>query len=302
MSRTAAHSAKRLLLLVNPASRSGQAVSDALRAGIARLHEHGWQVQLEESQSPEHAVQLIGDSDADLVALGGGDGTISACAGALLKRSRPFAILPMGTANDLARSLGIESLDQAFSAILHGRTSPIDLGRLNNHYFFNVANLGLGVRVTEALTPEVKRRWGVLSYLKAVAEALTRRHQFKARIDVDGDVYRVRSMQLAVGNGRFYGGGNVVDEEATISDSTLHLYSLKPQSLLELVTLAPFLRLGRHRVSSRVFTASGSAINIETVPEGLEVHADGEPVAHTPVTIEVLGGVLEAVVAQEFSE
>ena len=287
---------KHLLILINPASRSGGTLSDQLQAGIARLREDGWDVVLKESQGPEDAATAIRDTQADLVALGGGDGTISGCAKALLERGGPFAVLPMGTANDLARSLGIESLEQAFSAILAGATSPIDLGQLGDDYFFNVANLGLGVQVTEALTPEVKRRWGVLSYLKAFSEALTRRHQFKVRLDIDGRQFRFRSMQLAVGNGRFYGGGNVVDERATIKDGRLHLYSLKPQSVVELFSLAPFLRVGRHRASGRIFTESGRVVKIETSPSGMGVHADGEPVARTPVTIQVHREALEAVV------
>lgn len=287
---------KQLLILINPASRSGGDCADQLQAGVSGLREEGWAVEVRDTDSPEDAATSIRDARADMIAIGGGDGTVSGCAKALVERGLPLAVLPMGTANDLARSLGIESLEQAFAAIRDGYTARIDLARLGNEYFFNVANLGLGVQVTEALTPDVKRRWGVLSYLKAVSEALTRSNQFKVRLVVDGQKFHIRSMQLAVGNGRFYGGGNVVHEQATISDGKLHLYSLKPQSLLELLSLAPFLRLGQHRVSRRVFTASGSEVAIETAPAAMEVHADGEPVATTPVCIRVEKGVIAAVV------
>ncbi|WP_043316669.1 lipid kinase [Microbulbifer sp. HZ11] len=292
---------KQLLVLINPASRSGGDRADQLDAGVSQLREAGWSVEVRETCGPEDAAASIHGARVDIVAIGGGDGTVSGCARALVERGLPFAVLPMGTANDLARSLGIESLEQSFKAIRDGRKTRIDLAQIGDEYFFNVANLGLGVQVTEALTPDVKRRWGVFSYLKAVSEALTRRNQFKVRLEIDGRKFRLRSMQLAVGNGRFYGGGNVVHEEATISDSRLHLYSLKPQGLLELLSLAPFIRLGQHRVSQRIFTESGAEVHIETSPPGMAVHADGEPVAKTPVSIRVVAGVIEAVVPSSAS-
>ena len=290
-----------LLILLNPSSRNGGEGEAEISEGITQLRSAGFSLEVVETKSPEHAEDTIRSncSRVDLVVLGGGDGTISACATALRECALPFAILPLGTANDLARSLGILSIEQAFSAIQSGKAVSIDLGEINGQYFFNVANLGLGVRVTEALTPEVKRRFGVFSYLKAVSEALTHRNQFRVALDVDGKRHHFRSMQLAVGNGRFYGGGNVIDEEATIDDGRLHLYSVKPQGLVELLTLAPVLRLGRHRVSARVFSASGQKMRIETRPTAMEVHADGEPVGQTPVTISVCPGVLTVLIPPE---
>ncbi|WP_299593231.1 lipid kinase [uncultured Microbulbifer sp.] len=301
MTLQCAFSGKNVLLLLNPSSRSGGEGEAEVTRGIEALRRAGCSVEVIETESPDHAERTIREQcdRVDLVALGGGDGTISACAGVLKDCKLPFAVLPLGTANDLARSLGILTLEQAFSAILSGHTATIDLAEINGQYFFNVANLGLGVRVTEALTPELKRRWGVFSYLKAVSEALTHRHQFRVDLDVDGKRHHFRSIQLAVGSGRFYGGGNVIDEAAAINDGLLHMYSVKPQGVMELLTLAPMLRLGQHRVSARVFSASGRKMRIDTRPSAMAVHADGEPVGQTPVTISVCADVLTVVVPEQ---
>lgn len=276
-----------------------------LAAGLEQLHAAGIEVEQVESGSVEETREAIRSrcGEFDLVIIGGGDGTISSAAGALLECRRPLAILPLGTANDLARSLGIGSdLARAFGVIAANHRTRIDLGEVNGHYFFNVANIGLGVHVTRELTDEVKRRWGVLSYFKAMGAALARSGQFRVRLKIDGRAHSLRSIQLAVGNGRFYGGGNVVDENATINDGLLNLYSVRPQRVWELVTLAPVLRGGRHDLVRRVFNAAGRAIEIETAPAHMEVHADGEPVTQTPATFKVHEKVLEVIVPREAPE
>lgn len=291
---------RRALLLLNPGSRQGASADrDAgLSDGIGRLEAAGLALEKIISRSAAESAQIIRArrDSTDLVILGGGDGTVSSCAEVLLDCSLPFAILPLGTANDLARSVGVNDLPQAFDAILSGQSVPIDLGVVNGHYFFNVANLGLGVRVTHELTPEVKQRWGVLGYLKALISAFVRHRHFLVEIRVGDQCHSVRSIQVAVGNGRFYGGGNAVAREAAIDDGMLHLYSLRPQTFLELLSLAPLLRGGHHDLVERVFTAEGRRLAIETNPPGMEVHADGEPVTRTPVTFSVKTAALTVMV------
>ena len=122
----------------------------------------------------------------------GGDGTISSMAGAIHDTQLPLAILPLGTANDLAKSIGIpDDLDQACEAIIAGHTRRIDLGKVNDHYFFNAVNLGLGTEITHELTQESKQQWGVLSYAKALLNAVRKRHAFTLNIGLDNRKLRV---------------------------------------------------------------------------------------------------------------
>jgi diacylglycerol kinase (ATP) len=283
------------LLIVNPNSRSG---SDAdMQEGIALLEAAGIQLINTTSNSAEQTRRLIVEHcrTIDLVILGGGDGTISSAAPVLYQHQLPFAILPLGTANDLARSLGMSGdLLEAFQLIVKNHRSRMNLGVVNGHYFFNAANIGLGVRVTHELTPEIKKQWGVFSYLAAVFAALKKNRKFRATIRVDGKTYKVSSIQLAVGNGRYYGGGNVIDEYSTIDDGKLCLYSVPPLTLWELLTLAPLLRNGKQRLTDKIFTASGQRIEINT-SRLREIHADGEPVSITPALFEVIPEALEVI-------
>ena len=292
----------RALLVLNPSSRSGSEAD--LDSGIASLRSTGMQVDLLHSGGPQETdAEIRRRREAlDLVIVGGGDGTVSSVARTLYECRLPLAILPLGTANDLARSLGIKDLQQAFAVIRANHRRSIDLGSVNDNLFFNVAHMGLGVSVTQALDDEAKKRWGVFSYLRAFFSAVARTRQFRVQITAEGDRYAQRSIQLAVGNGRYYGGGNVVHESARIDNARLCLYSLRPQGVWELLTLAPLLRGGRHDLARRVFTLSGRQIEIVTRPAGMEIHADGEPTTRTPATFKVLPGALEVVVPRDAPE
>lgn len=284
------------LLIINPGSRLGSEA--ALDEGLDRLLIAGIQVEQLVSTSPAESCDAVNNcrNKIDLVIIGGGDGTISSMAKILYECQLPMAILPLGTANDLARSLGVAtSLEDAFSAIINNQRQRIDLGCVNGHFFFNVAHMGLGVKVTEELSYEIKQQWGVFGYLKALFTALAHPDQFTGKVTMNGRSRRIRSMHLAVGNGRYYGGGNIVSEETYINDGHLSLYSLKPQSFWRLLLLAPFLRGGRQQGKQRVFTASAREINIRTHHK-MAIHADGEPISHTPACFESYPAALEAII------
>jgi YegS/Rv2252/BmrU family lipid kinase len=278
----------RALVIINPNSRKG---ADAdISEGIELLKSAGFDLITTESKSAQHTAKLIDQhcNDIDLVIIGGGDGSVNAAAEAIYRHQITLAILPLGTANDLARSLGLpKDLLEVFKIIAANKRRKIDLGSFDGRYFFNAANIGLGTRVTHELTPEIKKRWGVLSYLRAAFAAFKKNRAFRATIIVDGTHYCVRSIQLAVGNGRFYGGGNIIDENAVIDDGVLKLYSLPPQTLWELLRTAPWLRVGKQRQLECTFTASGRRMEISTHPS-LEIYADGESAGRTPSVFEIV--------------
>jgi diacylglycerol kinase (ATP) len=227
-------------------------------------------------------------STIDRVIVGGGDGTMNCAAPALVESGLPLGILPMGTANDLARTLEIPvDLLKACEVICADRSQRIDLGRVNGKYFFNAASIGLGARVTRHLTSDVKSRWGVLSYGRSVFDAAKHARPFSATIVCDGRTQRVRSMQIAVGNGRFYGGGMNISSDAAIDDQRLDLYSIKPLTLWQLIKLAPALRSGHHRDLEQVLVLQGRNIEVRT-RKSKSVTTDGELSTRTPARFEVV--------------
>jgi diacylglycerol kinase (ATP) len=272
---------RRALLIVNAASRSGAA---ACAEAIARLEAHGIEPIHRECGRREGLTQLITEQGAavDLIAVGGGDGTINAAAAGVVASGRPLGILPMGTANDLARTLDIPAdLDAAARIIAEGRTRRIDLGLVNGHPFFNVASIGLSAELAQTLTRDIKRRFGKLGYALAAIRVLARARPFHAQIVDDARSIRVRTLQIAVGNGRFYGGGNVVAKDATIDDHHLDLYSLELTRAWKLALMARSFRYGEHGAWDEVRAIRAQAFEVAT-RRPRPVNADGEILTRTP--------------------
>lgn len=286
---------QRALMIVNRKSRNG--VAD-LNAAIERLTQRRIAIVEHLLEKPDQIPELIRHhrNTVDCVIVGGGDGSMNAAAPALVETGLPLGVLPMGTANDLARTLCIPpDLGEASDIIGAGIVHKIDLGMVNGHYFFNVANIGLGVQVTHELSPDLKRRWGIFSYARSLFTALKSFRPFHADIVCDGQKLRVHSMQIAVGNGRHYGGGMTVDAQALIDDHQFFLYSIAPFSWWELLRFAPAFRAGRFEPHHPVDVAQGRHIEIRT-RRTMTITADGEIVSLTPARFDLLSAAVSVFV------
>jgi diacylglycerol kinase (ATP) len=289
------------LLFTNVASRQG---ATDLAPGLEVLRDGGVRV-LEESPPDvrELGAWIRAHRGAvDLVIIGGGDGTLNAAVDALVDTELPLGILPLGTANDLARTLEIPTSPvDAGRVIAQGGTHRIDLGRVNARHFFNVASIGLSVEVARQLDGDVKRRWGVLGYPLTLWRALGRHRSFRAEISCDGLRARVRTMQISIGNGRYYGGGMTIAADAAIDDGMLDVVSLAPQGLLELILNLPALRWGRHERAEQVRHWRCREVEIRT-HRSLPVNTDGEVTTHTPAKVVVVPKALSVYVPASFLE
>ena len=282
---------RRALLIVNDKSRQG---GTDLDAALEVFRRGGVEVFLRQGDGPEEVDRLIRKNAcrADLVILAGGDGTLHRGAGALLDSGLPFGILPLGTANDLARTLQIPlDLEGAANAIVAGRQREIDLAQANGQLFFNVAHLSVGVHLQNAVSPEMKQPWGSLSYLRALAQTLGDRRSFQVTARHDGGVQSFRSIQVAIGNGRCYGGGMTIAEDAEIDDAFLHLYSIAPLGFWRLCRLVSPLRPGMAKEPAAVRVLRTSQVTLET-DHRMPVSADGELITYTPVEFTVLPNAL----------
>lgn len=219
---------------------------------------------------------------ADLVIVCGGDGSISSAAMAAMESGLPLGIIPMGTANDLARTLTIPmDLLEAADVIARREMRRVDVGTVNGHAFFNVASIGLSSELAQTLDPTLKKRYGRLDYAVAAMKVMRRASRFRARIVEKGRAIDVETYQIAVGNGRHYGGGNVVEESAEIDDGHLDLYSLEMKNLWTLATMLRSFRSGTHGAWQEVRTAKCVEFDIETKTP-MPINTDGEIVTATP--------------------
>jgi YegS/Rv2252/BmrU family lipid kinase len=287
------------LLFANAGSRQG---STDLAPAIEVLRAGG--VRLLDRRPPD--VQGLGEwivehrAEADLVIIGGGDGTLNAAAEALVETGLPLGILPLGTANDLARTLCIPAgLADASRVIAEGRTRRVDLGRVNGKHFFNVASLGLSVQVARRLDGNLKRRWGVLGYPLTLWRTIRGQSAFRARIRCDDARLRVRAIQISVGNGRHYGGGMTIAADAEIDDGALDLVSVAPQGTWQLIGNLPALRWGWHEPAARVRHRRCREVEIRT-DRSIPINTDGEVTTRTPAQITVVPGAIAVLVPPAF--
>lgn len=279
---------QRALLLVNRHARHGQ---QRIAAAIEQLQQLDLELLEKPIEHPRQLPELIRyhRHQVDLVIIGGGDGTLNAAVDALVETRLPLGILPLGTANDLARTLEIpNSLPEACEIIASQKVRWIDLGWVNGKHFFNVASLGLSVQIAKKLTKESKRRWGILAYAMAAIQVLWQSRPFRAEIRINNqDAIRVKTVQVAVGNGRYYGGGMAITHDAAIDDRRLDLYSLELRHWWQMIPLLPAMRQGRHTALSGVRTLHGQKIRIST-RKPRPINTDGEITAYTPAEFRVI--------------
>jgi YegS/Rv2252/BmrU family lipid kinase len=239
-------------------------------------------------------VDHLGRQSGDIteVVIGGGDGTLSAAAGALVEAGLPVGVVPLGTANDLARTLKLPTDPaEACRVIGLGHSKRIDLGVVNGKYFFNAASIGLSVEVSRKLTRGAKGRWGWFAYLAAAARVLRHARAFTAEVRAGGETHRARTVQITVGNGRHYGGGLTVAEDAAIDDGQLDLYCLEVDRWWQLLRLLPALRSGT--LSGHDGVQSWRATEFEVATRHPRpVSADGEIITSSPARFSVLRSAL----------
>ncbi len=280
---------RRALLCCNAKARNGSFSLDEVR-GILRAG------GIEPVDPPSEgdacsAIRALA-GEVDLVILGGGDGPMNAAAEALVETGLPLAILPLGTANDLARSLGLP-LDPLAAArfIPTSQAQPVDLGWVNGHYYFNVASIGFSAELAGELTSEAKKRFGVFGYAVAAVRVLRRVRPFGVTIEHDGMVEKVTTIQVSVGNGRHYGGGMTVEEGASVDDGNLDFYSLEVAHWWRLLALLPSLRKGTHGKAADVRAFKTQEIRL-TTRKPRPINTDGELTTHTPAHFKVMPKIL----------
>jgi YegS/Rv2252/BmrU family lipid kinase len=278
---------RRALFLFNDkAGGGGKSLAPALEA-FARGGVGIYSLTLGDPDILERARERKAEG-CDHVVVCGGDGTLHRTAPLLLQLGLPVGILPFGTANDLARTLAIPlDIPAAAGVILAGKRAPVDLGTVNGIPFFNVASIGMSVKLAEELTGGLKRRFGVFGYAIAAARAAYRSRPFTAIIAGGGEVERVRTLQVAVGNGCYYGGGMAVHEDACIRDGKLHLYSLELDSVWHFLPMLRDFRRGTHGRHVAVRTLVGDKFEVAT-RRPRPVNADGEIVTTTPADFGML--------------
>lgn len=279
--------ARTATLLINGKSRSG---GDVCEEAKAKLEAAGFTLDAYTMHSPgelpERAKAAV-DGGAEMLIVGGGDGSLSCCVDFLAGSDCVFGLLPLGTANSFARSLNIPlDLDGAIDVIANGRVSRVDLGKIDDDYFCNSAAIGLSPLVAGTVPHGLKRWAGKPGYALWALLQLSKFHAFEACID--GEC--VKALEVRILNGGFHGGAQLEDK-ADPQSGEIIIQVVPGRSRVSLLKSwgASLLRLEARKNTTREF--HGRSLLLETTPS-MKIAVDGEITTRTPVTVSVAADAL----------
>ena len=261
---------------------------------VMKLHqEKGYQVvpyRIQKDKDIDEAFDII-DKDYNYVLVAGGDGTVDSVVNAMMNRGidLPIGILPVGTANDFGKFIGIPSdVTKACNQILESEPKAVDIGKINDKYFINVASSGLFTDVSQKTDLNLKNTIGKLAYyLKGIEEIPNFRrlkvHLKSKEVDFDGEMYLI-----LVFNGQTAGNFKLATR-ADVNDGYLDVIMIKAVPIIEILPLFIKILKGEHLDSDKVIYFKTEDIFIES-EEDIVVDIDGEKGPDFPLRIRCIKG------------
>jgi diacylglycerol kinase (ATP) len=240
----------------------------------------------------------------DYIIAAGGDGTLNEIVNAIAKSAKDIrlGLIPLGTGNDFARCLKLPpTVEENIEIVLSGETIAVDLVRVQSNrtrYFINVSAGGFSGIVDEKLTPEIKRTWGPLAYVRSAAAALPQLHAYRTTIVFDdGEIFSIDLYNVVIANGRFVAGGLPIAPGADPTDGLLDVLLIPKRSASEMALLAAQILLGNHLANDAITFRRAKKVAVKSRP-GMWFNVDGELAAKVPARFEVIPRAVQFVVGK----
>lgn len=284
-------------LVVNAKSRKGQALFKRACAAMSGLPYEVDAHAVEDPDDLEATVLKALAKKPDLLILGGGDGTISGLVDLMVGHDVILGVLPLGTANSFARTLGIPlTIEGAVEVIRTGAPRRIDLGMIDSDYFANCAAMGISPKIAETVPHGLKKMLGRVGYLGWAAYQFMRFRPFTLIVGEGDDAVRMRVVEVRISNGPFHGGTELVDA-AAVDSGEIVVQAVMGKMKRRLVQnwVASVLRHESRHEEVRDFR--GKSIRVDTIPK-LPISIDGEVLARTPVTAKIAAGIIRVMAPQ----
>jgi len=283
---------KKVRFIYNPYSGENSIVNEL--DNVIRLHQEAnltvVPYRIQRGRDLAEALDII-DETYSYILIAGGDGTVDSLVNAMKQRnvSLPIGILPVGTANDFGKFIHMPTdIEEACKQILASKPVAIDLGKINDKYFINVASTGLFTDISQKTDVNLKNTMGKLAYYLKGLEELPNFRKLKVKIsskecDYEGEMYL-----LLVFNGQTAGNLNLATE-AEITDGKLDVVMFKAIAIIELLPLFIKLLKGEHLDSDKVVYFKTDDVYIES-SEDIVTDIDGERGPDFPLRIQCIKG------------
>ena len=294
-------------LIFNPVSGQGNAEQDLnLIRDLLDPHLHLEVYETTPDISPEELAKNAIAQKADLIIASGGDGTVSAVAGAVMETKIPLGIIPRGTANAFAAALGITQqitpLRRACEIILAGHTKAVDAARCNGLPLILLAGIGFEAETIARADREAKNRWGSLAYIMAGWQQLDQHKLFDAEIEIERDTKEFQAGAITVANAApltsilAQGIGEVVADDGLL-DVTIATAETKLQAVTTLLGMLESALIRSNNELNNVVHLRTKKLKISANPPQ-KVVLDGEIIGTTPLEIESIPKALTVFVPQ----
>lgn len=286
-------------LIVNAHSRKGEALFAQAKE---KLEQAGMELLAAYAVTdPDRLEETVAKAVADgapMVIVGGGDGSMSGTVDQLVGKDCVFAVLPLGTANSFARTLGLPlDLDGAVATIANGQRRRVDLGMIDKDYFVNAASLGLSPMIGQTVPHKLKRYLGRIGYLLWAVKCSVGFRAFRLTIDDGHQERRMWSTEVRILNGPYHGGVELSDH-ADVDSGEIVVQAVVGRSKPRLAWdwYAKFFKLRDRDAHTEEF--HGKAFTLTTRPRQ-RISIDGEVLAKTPVVARIAPGAIEVAVPVE---
>ncbi|MCE5222222.1 MAG: YegS/Rv2252/BmrU family lipid kinase [Clostridium sp.] len=283
---------KKVRFIYNPYSGENNIINEL--DNVIKLHQ---EVELtvvpyriQKGKDLAEALDII-DETYSYILIAGGDGTVDSLVNAMKHRNIniPIGILPVGTANDFGNFINMPTdIQEACKQILDSKPVAVDVGKINDDYFINVASTGLFTDISQKIDTNLKNTIGKLAYYLKGIEELPNFRKLKIKLsskecNYDGEMYL-----LLVFNGKTAGNLNLATE-AEIIDGKLDVIMFKAIQIMELIPLFIKLLKGEHLDSDKVVYFKTDDVYIES-SEDIVTDIDGERGPDFPLRIQCIKG------------
>lgn len=280
---------RNLLLVINPASGTIDDKSETVALIKEKLEDQDIRLRVWETSGDGDQAKirkLVQEEQFDAVLIGGGDGTIKMVVEAALESKHTVGIIPLGSANGLATSLGISNLDAAIEAIIDSKEINMDAIKINGELSLHLSDFGFNASLIKKFEDGGER--GMLSYFKSSVAQLFDVKPYRFELVVDEKVEQIEAKMLVIANGNRYGTGALINPVGQINDGLFEIIALDPAGLDDLVRISIALFRGNLNEMESVKTWQASKAEIRNL-DGADFQIDGELLGKVEgVRIEVL--------------
>lgn len=281
---------RKIKFIINPAAGDGSSKNT-----IKLIHDKMENAKMEYSISISGykgdveilAKEAVQENYTDIVAVGG-DGTVLEVFNEIIHHDINLGIIPAGTGNDLIKMIGLtKNYEDCIDRIIKGKTRKIDIGVVNDMFFLNVVGMGIDSEIVEMTEKAKKFLKGTAAYVYSTFRMLATYKCKKITINIDGMVIERLAYLVAVGNGKYYGGGMMITPKAEIDNEQFQVTVIKKMSKLKFTILFSKVFSGAHIHEDPVEVYYGKNIRISS-DSSLKINADGNIIGNKKCDIHIL--------------